>query len=371
MSRHLGPNAGRQIQRKLTVSITRIVMTQKAAALLTLSAMLLVETVSADNGSCPEARPYPRGTSACDSCPWEETLADYEAGELSTIRESDVFEHSIRVSVVCDVDRPVNIDDVYEKISETEQMFYEFLEPVIHIEDGNEVMLEVITGICDYGGGIDDCVMYTVCREGGIGSGCDVSSGQAFANSGGVATHTTFVPFLPEGTFWWIEGNRYGNLQHEFTHLLDYTYLRVDAQRGTDLDWWVEGLPQFIQWKILNDRLSWDRGNDNARLLEIFTHRWNTNDYYDGMRVFAFLHSNTPYWLQILASDVRDGIYRSAESHLAWYTLLGYISSRHEDSYRQFVEFQTESLSRPARTRDDIVGVIEGIGQPVYVHPGE
>ncbi len=337
--------------------------------MLVLVITVLAPFSSSDDHSCPDDRPYPRGRSACDSCPWQETLDKYQAGELSTIRKSEVFDHSISVSVVCDENRTVDVDDVFEKLDETERLFYDIFKSAIGLDDGNDSTLEVITGICDVSGAVDDCVMYTVCQETEIGSTCDVSSGLSFANSDGVATHTTYVPYLPEGAFWWIEGNRYGNLQHEFTHLLDYTYLRVDTQRGTDLDWWVEGLPQFIQWKILNDRLSWDRGNDSARLLEIFTHRWNTNDYYDGMRVFAYLHSYAPYWLDVLAGDVKAGIYSDANSHLAWHYVLGFISSRHESSYREFIELTNASLDTPSRTREDIFGMVEGVGEPEYVKP--
>lgn len=327
-------------------------------------------SVDGNDHSCPDARPHPRGTDACDSCPWEETLEQYQAGELSTVRPSEIFDHSIRVSVVCDVGRPIDVDDVFEKITATERTFQRMFDRSIEPQDGDEVMLEVITGICDYGNGVDDCVMYTVCREGGIGGGCAVSSGQAHANAGGVATHATFVPWLPEGTWWWAEGNRYANLQHEFAHLLDYTYLRKDAYRGTDLNWWVEGVPQFIQWTILKDRLSWDRGNDDARLLETFTHRWNTSDYYDGMRAIAYLEANAPYLLEAIATEVRGGIYRHQDRHVAWHNLMGHIAVRHQWFFDQYVESISTSLaSRPSRESADVVGVVEGVSEPEYVDP--
>lgn len=326
-------------------------------------------SVLGDTRPCPDERPYPRGTTACDSCPWKETLASYQAGELSTLRDSEVFNHTIRVSVVCDVDRRVDVNDVFEKVTETELMFKDVFGDSITEDNGDDVMLEVLTGICDYYDEIDDCNLYPVCREGGVGYGCDPHSGQSFADSGGVATHAAIVPWLPEGTYWWVRGNRYGNLQHEFTHLLDYTYMRTDNQRGTDLDWWVEGMPQFIQWKILKDQLSWDRGNDDARLKDIFTHRSNTRDYYDGMRVFAYLHRHAPYWLEVLAGDVQQGIYRNADSKLAWRGLLGNLSSRHEQQYRDFVRFGNRFRRMEPQTDQDVIGIVEGFGEPEYVIP--
>ncbi len=311
-------------------------------------------SIYADNHSCPDERPHPRGVDACDSCPWEDVLADYKAGELSTIRESEVFDHDIRVSVVCDVNRTVDVDDVYEKIAVAEQKFDEIFGSVLSRDDGlgranRPKILEIVTGICDYGGGIDDCVLYTVCRD-VTGGSCSVSNGIAYFNSGGVASHIAFVPYLPEGKFWWVDGNRYGNLQHEFAHLLDFTYFRIDGQSGKDLDWWIEGMPQLIQWEILNDQLSWGRGNDRARLLDIFTHRWNTNNYYDGMRVLAYFKERAPWLVQAVASEIRSGIYTHSDLHLSWHTLMGHIAARHQYDYEGYT-----SPSRRERTMDDIL----------------
>lgn len=276
---------------------------------------------------CPEDRPYPRGSGACDSCPWEQTVEDYKAGELSEIRDSQVFGHQIRVSIVCDTNRPIDVDDVFAKINDTERMFSNHFD--VSPEDGEGVMLEVVTGICDQEESVDDCNMYEVCRSGGAWRGCDLASGLSYANTGGLADHITFVPFLPEGVYWWAEGNRYANLQHEYSHLLDFTYIRRDILRGTDTNWWVEGMPQFIQWRILNDSLSWHRGNDEARILEIFTHRHNTSDYFDGLRLVAYLSFYAPYLLDEVVKDLSNGVYQDSEAHLKYFFLLGHIASSH------------------------------------------
>lgn len=335
-------------------------------AFLVLTLPVLSSSILGDTHTCPDDRPYPRGGSACDSCPWEQSVDQYLDGELSTLRESKVFDHTIRVSVVCDVGRPISVDDVFEKINETELVFKDLFGNSIKENDGEGVMLEILTGICDYYDDVDDCNLYEVCVRAGIGSGCDLSSGLAYANAGGIATHAAFAPYLPEGDWWWAPGNQYKNLQHEFAHLLDFTYMRNDYQGGYDLDWWIEGMPQFIQWKILNDSLSWDRGNNEARLLEIFTHRWNTTNYYDGMRVFAFLENSAPRWLDLLAEDVQRGIYSNNEHHLAWHNAMGYLSSRYEQQFRDFVEDYELTQRMEPQTTEDVVGIVEGVGEPEY-----
>ncbi len=45
----------------------------------------------ADEHSCPEDRPYPRGSTACDSCPWEETFEKWQEGVLGETRPSSLF----------------------------------------------------------------------------------------------------------------------------------------------------------------------------------------------------------------------------------------------------------------------------------------
>ncbi|MCY4095565.1 MAG: hypothetical protein OXG05_10635 [Gammaproteobacteria bacterium] len=335
--------------------------------------LLLVSPYAlADDDYCPDGT-YRRGDT-CDSCPWAETLARYRNGELSTTRKSQVFEHSIRVSVACDTNRPVDVDDVFEKLAVTERTFDEFLGFAIRRNDGEEFILEIITGICDYEEGgessaelTDDCNMYEICKYLG-GGNCGLTTGRAFAYLANEFTHTAFVPFSREGVYWWVEGNRYGNLQHEFAHLLDYTYFR-DTESGTDLDWWVEGMPQFIQWKILNDRASWDRGNDEAHLLEIFTHRWNTNNYYDGMRVFAYLNTFAPHWLEWLATDVRNGIYRDADTHLDWHRKLGNIAWLHEFGYRDYVTRGSDTTRMRTHVSDGFKSIVEGVGEPEYINP--
>lgn len=331
---------------------------------------LLALTTFADEHSCPDERPYPRGGDACDSCPWEETLAQYQAGELSETRESEVFGHQIRVSIVCDVNRPVDIEDVYTKIGEVERNFDELFGPAIIRkdsidEDGNPKVLEVVTGICDYEDGVDDCVMYAVC-ESGPRLGCGVSSGQAFANASDTSTHITFVPYFREGRYWWVRGNRYGNLQHEYAHLLDYTFFRQHSERGNDLNWWREGFPQFAQNQILDDDLSWQRGNDGVHLLEIFTHRYNTSDYYDGMRVMWYLAENAPWQLQNIASEIRSGIYDTPDSHLSWHFLMGFIAARHQDQFDRYLEVrqQRTNASFPIGGRANWPGLVDAEDSP-------
>lgn len=304
---------------------------------LTVAALLVAQVAHSDSHACSAERPYPRGVSACDRCPWEETLAAYQSGSLSTVRKSKIFNHVLRVSVVCDVGRPVDIEDLYEKIHATERVFESVLGKTIRKEDGIGVVLEVISGVCDVDDEMDDCVAYTVCREGGVGYGCDVSSGQSFMHSGGVATHAAIVPYLPKDTWWWIPSNRYANLQHEFSHILDYTYFKNYREREKDTNWWVEGLPQYMQSKVLKDQLSWDRGNDEAGLQEIFDHSSNTSDYYDGMRVFAFLDTYHPHLLDVLARQVQAGVYRDSSSHQVWQSLLQEIAKRHDSHYREVV----------------------------------
>ena len=257
---------------------------------------------------------------ACDSCDWREVLRQYNAGELSTTRSSRLLDHEIRVSVLCDANRPVDVDDVFQKIVETETEFVELFgilqdprQGAVPNDEVDTTILEVVVGICDYGGGIDDCVMYTLCAEDWGWGGCGVSTGKALSNTPREAMHTAFVPQLPEGEYWWNDSNIYKNLQHEYTHLLDYTYIRVNTDRGVNTDWWVEGLPQFIQWRILKDDLSWHRGNNNATMLDVFMHRANTRDYYDGMRMFAYLSENSTWLLEGIRTLMQSGVYTSAE----------------------------------------------------------
>ena len=296
--------------------------------------VLTATAILADNHSCQLDRPYPRGWDACDSCPWEETLAEYRAGNLSEVRKSKVFDHQIRVSVVCDRNRPVDVEDVYDKVEETERMFMDVFGDVVEREDGDGILLEVIVGICDYYDLVDDCNMYEVCNIGLDRPECNPAFGQTFANSGGLADHVAFVPYFEEGTFWWTDGNRYGNLQWGMAHLLDYTYILSPSQRGSDTEWWVHGMPQFIQWKILNDSLSWNRGNNNIGMLEGFTDRWNTMNKYDSMRVIAYLNSLAPSLLEEIIKDMRNGIISDAESQLYWH----YVAFLHERSYKEFVD---------------------------------
>lgn len=300
--------------------------------------LVLLPAISAATDHCPAERPFHRGDNACDSCDWRELAEQYRAGKLSTTRESRLFDHQIRVSTFCDMDRPVDIEDVFMKLDAVEEEFSMLFGRSINRSDGlnregRPLVLEVVVGICDYGDGVDDCSMYMLCSQALDLGGCDPSTGQAYRNSPNEATHIAFVPYLPYGEFWWIWGNRYGNLQHEFTHLLDFSYVRVDDRRGPDTDWWVEGLAQYVQWKQLNDRLSWDRGNDRASMLEVFTHRRNTTDYYDGMRVFAYLSDNAPWLLERAANALRVGVYDSPALHLEWHDWIGYVSWRHQRSW--------------------------------------
>ena len=296
--------------------------------------------------SCPdEERPYPRGGSACDSCDWESELERYREGELSTTRASTVFDHDIRVTVFCDGGRPVDVDDVFSNLAAAETVFGELLGRAVDREDGVDRpddpeedavphALEIVIGICDVGDGVDDCAMYELCRS-GIGDGCDPVSGQAFRDTVAAngSAHTAFVPWLPEEAFWWVEGNRYGNLQHEFAHLLDFQYIRKHSRRGANTNWWVEGLAQYVQWSILEDDLSWDRGNGSATMLDVFTYARNVRDYYDGMRMFAFLAEYDAWLLEKLAEIVKSGVYDSPERHLYWHDNTGLAAWRHQRSW--------------------------------------
>lgn len=314
---------------------------------------------------CPADRPFHRGQTACDSCDWRTEVGAYVAGELSTTRESSLFHHQIKVSVVCDANRPVDVNDVFEKLERTETVFAEQFKNVIDYRDGIDddripLILEIVVGICDYYDDIDDCVMYTICEQEWGWSGCGMSTGKAFRNTPNDSTRTAFVPFNEEGKYWWVEGNRYANLQHEFTHLLDYTYLDVDWRSGPDTAWWTEGLAQFVQWRILNDRASWTRGNDAANLLDVLSGRPNANQYYDGMRVFAYLSEYSPWFLDELAEVMREGTYKTPDIHLKWHNLHGYMAWRHQDGWRRW-------LDSTAETRRERSAISVSIEWPGYV----
>ena len=281
---------------------------------------------SADH-HCPDERPYPRGSTACDSCDWRTTLESYRTGDLSTIRESRLFDHQLQVSVFCDAGRPVDVEDVFAKLDAVEMEFDRLFGRTMDSGDGEGHVLEVVVGICDMKGDIDDCAMFTLCSN-EWGRRCAVTAGQTHRNT--PTGHTAFVPWLAEGNFWWIEGNRYANLQHEMAHLMDITYLKVDKGRGPDTKWWVEGLAQYVQWRQLGDYLSWSRGNDDATMLDVLTHRPNTSEYYDGMRMFAFLDEHDPWMIERAAAVVRNGVYTLPERHLYWHDFLGHIAWRHQ-----------------------------------------
>ena len=336
-------------------------------------ALTALWAVPADADHCPDETPFHRGD-VCASCDWQEVVRQYQADELSTTRPSRLFDHEIRVSVFCDANRPVDIEDVFEKLAATEAefdaTFGRAIDPIDGINPGEGIdaeasphVLEVVVGICDYdyGAGVDDCTMYMLCTE-EWGWRCSPGSGQAFRNTPNDATHTAFVPYFPEGSFWWTEGNRYGNLQHEFTHLLDYTYLRVDNGRGPDTRWWVEGLAQYIQWRQLNDRLSWNRGNDEATLLGVLTNHQETNEYYDGMRVFAYLTENAPWLLERAANAVRTGVYVSPDQHLDWHNLLGYAAWWHQRQWADWIERRTGDVAPSATVTSELPGPLENHG---------
>ena len=133
----------------------------------------------------------------------------------------------------------------------------------------------------------------------------------------------------------------YINLQHEFVHLLDYIYFRSDFRRGADIGWWIEGLPQYIQWQALGESISWDRGNDWATLYQIF--RGDTASvsyYYDGMRAIAFLHQHAPNTLIQLATDIHEGVDRDRNSRRWWQRLLSIVAAQNEDAYQDFLAKQ-------------------------------
>lgn len=148
-----------------------------------------------------------------------------------------------------------------------------------------------------------------------------------------------FVPVSPPGSYEWVPHDPYVNLQHEFVHLLDYTYFRRDFWREPDIGWWIEGLPQYIQWQVLGESTSWKRGNDRATLEQILRgNATNISHYYDGMRAIAFLHTQAPSTLIQLATDIQEGVYRSRATHRWWQQLLTIVAAQNEEAYRQFID---------------------------------
>lgn len=291
---------------------------------------------------------------ADNSCDSAELIRQYDAGELSITRDSTLFQHKIRVTRFCDAGRPVDIEDLFAQIDATETKFHELFGRSISFGDGKDqddvpLILEVLIGICEVDDGAVDCA---------IGDFCSVKLGwtsdricQDFAGRSynrprndntrepHTAAHLAVVPWLAEGKPVWVKTNRYGNLHHEYTHLLDFTYIRVEAgygHHGWDSWWWVEGLAQYIQWKILGDDISWIRGNDKATLIGSMTGQEGTRTYYDGMRVIAYLAEHAPWQLERAAFALRSGVYSTAGSHLEWHDWIGHVAWRHQHAFENW-----------------------------------
>ena len=193
--------------------------------------------------------------------------------------------------------------------------------------------------------------MYLLCRNVGL-PGCELVTGISYRDSD--IGPVSFVPWLPDGITWWSPTSRYGNLHHEWVHLLDYTYLRRETYKGPDLEWWVDGLPQYIQAVVLRESESWRRANFKARLLDVFTGQYNADPYYDGMRVFAFLREHDHWTLARLANSVKYGIYGSAGRHYYWHDLLG------QTAWWWEIPWQEESARQKDRYIDQSGGRTDG-----------
>lgn len=187
------------------------------------------------------------------------------------------------------------------------------------LTEGEPRTLNVVVGICDVGDGVDDCAMRELCVAEGW-YGCDLGRGIAYRDA--LEGHWLFTPWLPEGRVWWNDTNRYGSLHHEHTDLLDFTYTRPERRDGPDSLWWVEGLPQYIQSLVLAETVSWRRGDYDATLLDVFTYQDNASEYYEGMRVFAYLAERDPWTLE---DGRRDEVrhLRGARPAPYWHDLLG------------------------------------------------
>ena len=290
----------------------------------------------ADDHSCPADRPYPRGSAGCDSCDAADLVDRYNRGELTETRASTVFDHKVSVTVFCDDNRPVNVEDVFAQISRAENEFMALLGRSIDRADGfrdsgRPRVQEVVVGICDtawtWGG--DDCAMHKLCVD-EEWVGCDIGPGRAHRGDD-VWDNKAWIPWLPDGRSFWVEGNRYSNLHHEYAHMLDFTYVRQDWRLASNTYWWSEGMPQYIQMVLLGETESWRRSNYDASLLDVFTFR--ADPYYDGMRVFAYLREHDPWTLERIADVVKSGVYAATERHQYWHDLLGHTSWRHQRAW--------------------------------------
>lgn len=353
------------------------------APLVALACLLLALLASlpafADEHSCPADRPYPRGKSACDSCDADNLTHQYSLGALSETRASAVFDHEIRVTVFCDANRPVDVEDVFAQLRRTEEEFMSLFGRSLDradglVDDEQPRVQEVVVGICDMDDTVDDCAMYALCRDGLHLSGCALTAGSTWqglrpTRTREVAGHLSFVPWLPEDVSWWSEGNRYGNLHHEYAHVLDYTYTRYDPRLGKDSLWWVEGLAQYIQSVVLDETISWRRGNYHATLLETFTNRGNTDEYYEGLRVFAYLRENDPWTLERMVDVVKSGIYLAPERHQYWHDLLGHTSWRHQRAWEWWNSAKDDRYNASLMLMHPPIEEQPRILGPVSVHP--
>lgn len=338
---------------------------------------------------------------AAQNCSDQYVLAQYEARTMSTMRVSNLFEHHIRVTVTCgsdvDVDDVFERIEATERLFESllalairrRDGASAVLEIVVGGCSGSDCAMEIIcadrVGVqCDLQLGqayhlIDDhAVVHEPVRSeqhdalalprqilrneaerqlsanirrirdqttrNWNRSKAIVQSIEAAKRSGtrGREKHerhtVAFVPVSPPGQFEWVPHDPYVNLQHEFVHLLDFVYFRSDFRREADIGWWVEGLPQYIQWRVLGESTSWERGNDWATLEEIFGgDSRSISHYYDGLRAIAFLEKHAPNTLIQLATDIREGVYRDRDSHRWWQQLLSIVAAQNEDAYRQFL----------------------------------
>ena len=298
---------------------------------------------------------------AQDVCDYDALKAKYDAGELSETRDSLQFNHRIKVTRFCEKNRIIDIEDVFAKIHATERMFVGMFGSVLHrnrLRFGQKPQqdapfYEVILGRCAQTpqDAINDCPMQKLCEEYEAANrlnGCGVRNGRSFIAWPPVLETRpalAFVPTTEAGIWTWVEGNRYRNLQHEITHILNGRYIYDSAERGfleridksrlrfsADYHWWNEGLAQYVQWEQLGDKLSWERSG-NKSLIATVTGRSDASEYYDGLRVMGFLHEQVPWLLEYLARQLQAGIYSNPQAHLDWHNTLGWVASWYEADF--------------------------------------
>ena len=161
-----------------------------------------------------------------NSCDSAELIRQYDAGELSTTRDSTLFDHQIRVTRFCDEGRPIDIEDVFAQIDATETTFHDLFGRSIILTDGTDrngspLTLEVLVGICERDGDEVDCAIGDFCsvRLGWTSDRiCQDFGGRSYPNARNAVTnrphsaaHLAVVPWLAEGESMWVVTNRYAN----------------------------------------------------------------------------------------------------------------------------------------------------------------